>query len=747
MKIRFVPMVATAATMAAVLGGTVISTGSEAASAAPATALKWSQWLSDGPNGVVALSSPTVATLDGGGPAAVFGDRAGNVYAMHLSDGSTVSGWPVNMGAPIDSAPSSSGTTVFVGVGNSTAPSSGGNGAIYGGSGSLHHMVAPVQAVPGSGNAGVETGLAVGNLQGGVDVASGSMGQYSNAMNGANLATLSGWPFLAADSNFATPAIADLNSNGSNEVVEGGDSTGNAVARDQLGNLYTNGGHIRVVSGAGKLLCEYNPNEVVQSSPAVGQFLANGGVGIVAGTGKYYASASERNDLIAVNTSCGRVWETKLSGDTESAPALVNALGSGLQIAQGTDNGSSGTVNLINGANGAVIWSASADGAVIGGLASVDLGGGYQDIVAATTGGAEIFDGKTGAVVWQASSNGTIAFQNTPLVTSDPDGAVGITLAGYGVHNGQAEGVVEHYEVTGLPGSRATEAGSWPMFHHDAQLTGDAGTPAPKSTPPPSIRQPCNAPAGGPSGYWMAAADGGIFNYGNVPFCGSTGGVALTKPIVGIAGTPDGGGYWLVASDGGVFNFGDAAFHGSTGGVHLVQPIVGMAPTPDGGGYWMVASDGGIFAFGDARFYGSTGGVRLNKPIVAMAPTTDGRGYWLVASDGGVFSFGDAHFHGSTGNVALVRPIVGMTATADNRGYWLAASDGGLFAFGDAHFHGSMGGHPLNKPIVAMQATKDGGGYWMVASDGGMFCFGDAKFHGSTGGVPLARPVVGLAAY
>ena len=67
-----------------------------------------------------------------------------------------------------------------------------------------------------------------------------------------------------------------------------------------------------------------------------------------------------------------------------------------------------------------------------------------------------------------------------------------------------------------------------------------------------------------------------------------------------MAATPDGGGYWLVASDGGVFSFGDAQFHGSTGGIALNKPIVGMAATPDGGGYWLVASDGGVFSFGDA---------------------------------------------------------------------------------------------------------------------------------------------------
>ena len=75
------------------------------------------------------------------------------------------------------------------------------------------------------------------------------------------------------------------------------------------------------------------------------------------------------------------------------------------------------------------------------------------------------------------------------------------------------------------------------------------------------------------------------------------GNVALSKPIVGIASTPDGRGYWLVASDGGVFSFGDASFYGSMGSTALDKPIVGMASTPDGHGYWLAASDGGRVQF------------------------------------------------------------------------------------------------------------------------------------------------------
>ena len=55
-----------------------------------------------------------------------------------------------------------------------------------------------------------------------------------------------------------------------------------------------------------------------------------------------------------------------------------------------------------------------------------------------------------------------------------------------------------------------------------------------------------------------------------------------------------------MASDGGIFNYGDAAFVGSTGSLVLNKPVVGMA-APVGGGYYLVATDGGIFSFPTGR--------------------------------------------------------------------------------------------------------------------------------------------------
>jgi hypothetical protein len=246
-------------------------------------------------------------------------------------------------------------------------------------------------------------------------------------------------------------------------------------------------------------------------------------------------------------------------------------------------------------------------------------------------------------------------------------------------------------------------------------------------------------------GYRFVAADGGIFDYGDATFWGSTGSLHLNAPVVGMAVTPSTNGYWMVASDGGIFDYGDAKFFGSMGGQHLNKPIVGMAATADGGGYWLVAADGGIFTFGNAPFLGSAGSMHLNKPIVGMAATPDGGGYWLVASDGGIFSYGDAVFHGSTGSLVLNSPVVGMAAGPGGNGYWLVAADGGIFDYGSAGFFGSAGSLHLNKPVVGMAAGPGGNGYWLVASDGGIFSYGDAPFYGSTGSIQLNQPIVGMS--
>lgn len=725
--------------------------------------LAWSVTLS-GSTEPIAESSPTVASFPGG-PAVVVGDRDDDVYAYDLTSGAAVPTWPVDVGAPVDSTPSFSPATgdVYVGAGNAYEPAAptGGYRAIT----PTGHVQWYTKVVdPGSDTRpyyGVEASMSVGTLAGTTSVVAGSLDQEEYALQAANGATLPGWPFFTSDSVFSTAALADLYGTGATEIVEGGDQTGGFA----LGQHYTTGGHLRILTGRGDLICHFDTQQTVESSPAVGNFLPGGSLGIVVGTGKYFPGAVGTGTVIALDNDCDPQWTTHLAGATTSSPSLAEFTGH-LDVVEGTADPTGLTapaeVYVLDGATGHVLWEAPTVGGVIGSVVTADLtGDGAQDLIAATPNGAEIFapsladpaSSETPVVVLNGSTNrdgtGAVGFQNSPLVTYDPGShAVGITLAGYAITpdtttepaaTQRSDGRIEHFVITLPAGSAATPVGpgSWPQFHHDPELTGYDGTRT-------DVAPACTVPSSVGDGYDLFGADGAVYSFATAS-CGSASTVGLHAPIVGAATDPATGGYWMVAADGGVFCFGGAHFYGSMGGRHLNAPIVGMAVTPNGKGYWLVAADGGIFAFGDASFYGSMGGRHLNAPIAGMAATADGLGYRLVAADGGVFTFGpSAQYFGSMGGTHLAKPVVGIADDPATGGYWLVASDGGIFSFG-APFYGSTGDLPLAAPVVGMAATESGAGYRFVAADGGVFSFGAAPFQGSMGGASVSARVVAIA--
>jgi len=714
--------------------------------------LTWSQTVNDAGN-PIAISSPSLAMLNGS-PTVVVGDRAGNLLAYNLDTGS--GGTLYHAPGPIDSTPSQipGQNGVVFGVGNAASPYGGGYFAVDAiGDLSWQENVVNQPGDPKPYNS-VAGGLAVGNAPGiGAFAVAGSIGQtmYSFTPGGGTV-----FSFFQGDGDFSTPAIGNLYYGGTPYIVDYGDSSPGIGPN---GTVYGQGSILRILNPSGQQQCQGTTNQSGESSPAIGQLIPNASPLIVAGSTDYFSppnfpQASDTNKIFAWDVHCNRVWTDTLDGIPMAGPTLANTQGNGqLQVVEGTNIGnanSSGSVYDLDAA-GNVIWQQPASGAVIGSISTVDPDNqGYQDLLVPTTQGVEVLDGKSGAQLAVLETHE--AFQSAPLVTTDSNGTIGITIAGY---NNANQGVVDHFEIAGSTGNarpvtRASvdvlnQAGGWPMFHHDPQLTGNAGIAQ------PNLQVPCNAPVGALHGYFEAASDGGVFNFGNLPFCGSTGSITLNMPVVGIAATHDGGGYWMVASDGGIFAFGDAQFYGSMGGLPLNRPIVAMTATGDGGGYYLVASDGGIFAFGDAQFYGSTGNITLNRPIVGIALTPDGKGYWMVASDGGIFAFGDAQFYGSMGGQPLNQPIVSMAPDSATGGYWMVASDGGIFSFptgqGGTPYYGSMGGQPLNRPIVDMQAVADGSGYRFVASDGGIFSFGTAPFYGSMGGQPLNKAIVGMSGY
>ena len=387
-----------------------------------ATTPQWSQMLDDS-GSPVEQSSPNIATLDGDGQSVVVGDARGAAYAVHLSDGSPVSGWPVQLGVPIDATPSVAPTngspydTVFVGSGTSGNPTEGGYQAL-GPAGNLEWFTPVTDPSTDTAPAhAVEASMSVGSLQGGgTSVVAGSLDQEEYALDASNGATLAGWPFFA-DSVFSTAALADLYGTGQTEVVEGSTQT----AGFAYGTHYTQGGHLRLLNGRGGLICSYDTDQDVVSSPAVGHFLPGGAIGAVFGTGTFFAGASDTNKVLAVNNQCGLMWSTTLDAATSSSPALADVEGNGtLDVVEETDNGSTGSVWVLNGADGQPLWHAPIVGRGLGSVTTADLfGTGHQDLLVPTTAGVEIFDGVSGALVAGLNTdssdvNGILGFINSP---------------------------------------------------------------------------------------------------------------------------------------------------------------------------------------------------------------------------------------------------------------------------------------------------------------------------------------------
>jgi hypothetical protein len=160
------------------------------------------------------------------------------------------------------------------------------------------------------------------------------------------------------------------------------------------------------------------------------------------------------------------------------------------------------------------------------------------------------------------------------------------------------------------------------------------------SPPPPGMKGVVvGINAGAPKGYRMVTSAGQVIAK-DAPFLGDASKVALGSPIVAIERTSSDEGYWLLAADGGIFMYGDAFFHGSAAGKLQVTAVAIQRSA--GGGYWIATADGAVYPYGPAVAKGDLRNTELKGPVVGMVATESGNGYWLLTADGRLHSFGDA---------------------------------------------------------------------------------------------------------
>ncbi|WP_298445455.1 hypothetical protein [Ferrimicrobium sp.] len=172
-------------------------------------------------------------------------------------------------------------------------------------------------------------------------------------------------------------------------------------------------------------------------------------------------------------------------------------------------------------------------------------------------------------------------------------------------------------------------------------------------------------PQGG--GYWIVTKSGHVYAFGDAKYYGDTytdgitglsGARPLNGPIVGIVADPEGTGYWLFAADGGVFNFGSAPFLGSTydlgitglkGSKPLTAPVVGALSSTSGHEFSLVTADGTEYQFGtpqngsvvaNVQYVQATGS--LPAQITEVTNNPYGPGGYAVLGNGQVFSVAGA---------------------------------------------------------------------------------------------------------
>src|SRR5690606_374527 len=125
------------------------------------------------------------------------------------------------------------------------------------------------------------------------------------------------------DTLWSSPAIADIDRNGSPEIVLGGD----IYAGNNLG--VPGGGLVWVLNRDGSTYPGYPkplPGQTVWSSPAIGDLTGDGWADVVVGTGTNFADPAGRN-VHAFTARTGQNlpgWPVGVEGRTMGSPAIGN---------------------------------------------------------------------------------------------------------------------------------------------------------------------------------------------------------------------------------------------------------------------------------------------------------------------------------------------------------------------------------------------------------------------------------------
>jgi hypothetical protein len=478
--------------------------------------------LNPSPSSQNASSSPLVVDLglSGGIKSLVFGTGDGNLHVVYFNTSTLrwgeAPGWPVQVGAQIASSPAVGDINndgvpeIVVGYGN---PAGGGPGGVkaYLRSGTLLWS-RPSQDRLNGGDGQPDPVLgspAIGDIDGDglLEVVWGSTDFQIYAVAGATGADKPGWPKtwdVIRDTVRSSPALYDLDNDGHLWVIIGVDAHLEGAPFNT-----PNGGclHVFKYDGTERAGFPQCVNQVITSSPVVGDIDGDGKPEIIHGTGTFYEPPTYHPTEAVYAWHCDGTavtgWPASISGQVGTSPALASLEGGPLDVIVSADNTLSSStyhVYAIRG-NGTRIWSAVPKDFFGATLSAGDPV--VADVLGTTTAPEILVTDNTSVVIFDAAGNqltdpgthpaGTFAFytQTSLSAVSVADFQSGdnkIAVVAISTAGNTAPSTPNTPQISiWNPVSRAT-APAWGFFRRDTTRSGadpGAGSCATTCTPPP----------------------------------------------------------------------------------------------------------------------------------------------------------------------------------------------------------------------------------------------------------------------
>lgn len=318
---------------------------------------------------------PAVADLGvtPGHKSIVFGTSNKLLYVLEWVNATTWrvrSGFPVSLpgdpvGSPAIGDLGSGHPDIVIGYG-STFPNPGSGGVLaISRDGNNHSPSAVLWSRPSGdfNNDGVPDPVigtpAIGDIDGDgfPEVVYGSLDANVYALNAADGSVKSGWPVYVRDTVFSGPALHDIDGDGKLDVIIGTDAhlEGSPYNTPAGGCL-----HVLRYDGTEVLGFPRCVDQVIVSSPVVGDIDGDGRPEIVVGTGTFYPLGTHAVYAFKCDGTPAAGWPVAVDGQVSSSPALADIDGDGILDVVVTDFQSSPSflakVYAFKGTNGALLW-------------------------------------------------------------------------------------------------------------------------------------------------------------------------------------------------------------------------------------------------------------------------------------------------------------------------------------------------------------------------------------------------------